>query len=1031
MSQNPSMAELIEAERKANIFSKFYTASTRNDHRKRPGRVDPLDEKLSEVQKCLRKYKHAHALCFAAKWHCRKAAESTRKKLPRKQRQVAEFPTENEKSREIYAYYRVIDDKVESNGKYIVVACHVNVHGFHRGDLRFLEVNDQTEVAGFEGYSCIGQLFLGDIVAVTELELAVKGTKPKGTPISVFGVSHETPCTWAVAKMAVLTRTLDHGLVFSVLANGTAIVKGGDEAMNVNAKTMRKGPESDKMYIGEGFMPERIESLVALNYKSDWKYRISAMATKIPVYPKQLGTIYAFEYSKELTEQFGIGWRAFEEFSTSPHNPGEVVQTCAVMGYAAAQTVFNGRFDSRTFQMRNISKNGMIVRFTILNPSAHPTIGRWNTSGRIRISGRLPGGEVPAVIETVIAEKGRLQLAARISRGAPKDLRFCSRMVYLVSQREPSEITMLSNIFVKSMVGESNGKRIIKTLYGGPPIPIITVGARGKFKFGEMELNESQCEYVQMVLDRNPMVIGSSPFGCGKSMTIVTAALEIVKNFNKNRTGYEIQRQQQLLVCQSNYACVNLVHIMAKLKNAGPPVNFLRFVSVNNWMELPDVCRTDHDLPALVGEIFTKWATGALVQHMKKRERYLSHAGKVKIVEYLMAMEEMQTELWTKEAKEIQRQIKEVPRKAKGYKNSIGSLLISFFVLFTPDIVISTVDSVPTLLKSGILKTVINVQVDEASQVPEYTLLSLFIKFPKACFSLIGDTRQLPPYCEEALTGKLKEYGIGNTMERALETDMFPKTTLKYVYRCHPVITNLLSELFYEGELISGVSTTERSEFIMKRSDFWPNPRYPITVIDNQEKGYRMGTSAGNKSEVQIVKQLLQMLTKKHNGYELHARDIGVISFYSAQTSVLTEALRGSGVKCGTVDSFQGTEREVVILCCTNEKLSEFMQLANRLNVAMSRARQATIIIGNVHGLRKAKYWSTILKQVEENGCLVDMKNHEFKKLNPAAKKCTAKSTEKEITEMTEAMAETTLNPAKNGKRRCARRRNSAAAKQE
>ncbi|CAO4372936.1 unnamed protein product [Caenorhabditis nigoni] len=54
------------------------------------------------------------------------------------------------------------------------------------------------------------------------------------------------------------------------------------------------------------------------------------------------------------------------------------------------------------------------------------------------------------------------------------------------------------------------------------------------------------------------------------------------------------------------------------------------------------------------------------------------------------------------------------------------------------------------------------------------------------------------------------------------------------------------------------------------------------------------------------------------------------------------------------------------------------MQLSNRLNVAMSRARQATIIIGNSIGLSEAKYWKDIVKIVEENGGLVDTTKYPF-----------------------------------------------------
>ncbi|CAI2327500.1 unnamed protein product [Caenorhabditis sp. 36 PRJEB53466] len=959
--EKPKSGAQLDVEREANVFSEFYTSDK--------NQVKLVD--IGPVHKALRKYKHLDALRFAAESSVWKAnLQSSLPRLPRQKDRLTslDFPTGFSDSK-INAFYRVIDEKAD---KYILVASHVNVHGFHRGDLRFVEVNDRTVVEGFEGKSVVGQLFLGDTVAVTKLTQTDSSTPT--TPKSVFQVTHATPCTWIVANMCVLPRNEQNNLIFSVLKNGAAIVKGCNEAMNVVVDPKKQpketSPMADHLYRGSGFFPESVESIFAWDYDRMHKIGVTSVAAKIPTYPKPLGTIYSFEYSAELTEQFNIGCSAFEQKNHSGPDGAEVVQTCAVMGYSAAQTVFNGRFDSRTFEMSNIRKNGLLIFFFIPNPRGQPTLGKWTSNNRIKIGGRF-AGEVNAVIETAIAGGEFLQIVARISRAAPRNLQFNNEEQYVVSQKEPFEAILLPDIFYQMMDPTTNGARIIRTLYGGSRIERVTRASESNniFKFGDVVLNDSQREYVQMVLDRNPMVIGSSPFGCGKSMTIVTAALELMAREKDQESGKKKEHSQQLLVTQSNYASVNLVHIMDKVKDSRTSFKFLRYVSDKNWEELPDGCRTDHDLPKLMGDEFLKWATDPIGSGGKE----LGNRRKFIIMKYLMATGRVDSERLSADAKEIYEQIQSSLKNEKLKKPFPGELIEPFLILFTPDIIISTVDSLQGLLSYGIVKEVSTVQVDEASQVPEYTLINLFATFPDACFSLIGDTRQLPPYCEDELTGKLKEYGIGNTMERALEGGMFPKTTLKYVYRCHPVITSLLSDIFYERDLISGVSEEQRNTFMRKRPDFWPNLHFPMIIVDNKANSQQMGTSSGNKSEVQIVKQLLQMLTKKHNGYELHARDIGVISFYSAQTSVLMEALRGSGVKCGTVDSFQGTEREVVILCCTNEKLSEFMQLANRLNVAMSRARQATIIIGNVHGLRKAKYWSTILEKVHENGCLMNM----------------------------------------------------------
>ncbi|UMM20331.1 hypothetical protein L5515_015642 [Caenorhabditis briggsae] len=467
-----------------------------------------------------------------------------------------------------------------------------------------------------------------------------------------------------------------------------------------------------------------------------------------------------------------------------------------------------------------------------------------------------------------------------------------------------------------------------------------------------------------------PIVVGSSPFGCGKSMTIVTAALEIFKEIDSMKKKMD-KKKRQLLVTQSNYANVNLVDIARKIyledqQEKDKKLKFVRFVSEKNWKELPFECLTDYDLPMLMEQVFLDWATVERSDDpVELEDRHKSD-----MVLFLTKEKKVDRSRLNSQALRFYSQVQEEdPWRS--------TLLQAFFLLYNPDIIMTTADSLQTLLSSRVLKSedVYTIQIDEASQVPEYTFISLLTQFPKAIYGLIGDIQQLPPYCETGLDGKLKNYGIGNTMERCVEEELFPQAMLREVYRCHPKITGLLSDLFYKGKLISGVTEAMRNTFMENRTDFWPGSNYPVLLINNNESGYKMGTSCGNTSEKLIVQKLLDLLCKPYNGYELEPTQIGVISFYSAQTSVLTEALRGRQVKCGTVDAFQGTERDVIVLCCTNEKISEFMQMSNRINVAMSRAKQVTIIVGNLNGLKKANYWREIVKKAQENRCVIEARS--------------------------------------------------------
>ena len=84
------------------------------------------------------------------------------------------------------------------------------------------------------------------------------------------------------------------------------------------------------------------------------------------------------------------------------------------------------------------------------------------------------------------------------------------------------------------------------------------------------------------------------------------------------------------------------------------------------------------------------------------------------------------------------------------------------------------------------------------------------------------------------------------------------------------------------------------------------------------------------------------------------------------------------GVDIQTVDNFQGQENDVVIISCVRsnkQQTAGFTKVANRTNVALSRARQAMFVIGDFEML-KAKgednCWKKIYEVAEAEGAFTD-----------------------------------------------------------
>ncbi|CAL2039578.1 unnamed protein product [Caenorhabditis brenneri] len=943
-----------------NAFSRFYT---RPRVVKRSMKEDA--ENLGRAHSELREYKHRDAIDFAAKsWKWRNDSNTNQSILPRSgDRELLPTKCIFTFYDSIRAYYRVI---AELEDKYILMACHTNLHGFHRGDLCFVEVTDRTITKQY-GFSVIGKLFLGDIVSVTRLSKINK--TPLEPPPRALKMTQESKLIWEVAEMRVLDRKFEKNVVFAFMKTGLAIAKGFNEAMKV-VFNETDSINFNSLYTGDAFLPVKLRyKFLKGYYTREQKLEVMKRSSKFVSCPSALGTIHKYQFSSNLTEQFKVGVDAFKR--EHKFDPEDVTELCAQMGQSAVLTIFDGRSDSRRFLMQNCSKSDNVIRFSIPNPFKYPTEGLWNCNNRIKIEGFER--EFDGTIETVLPNKKDrlLQICARVSKESMREMDFWHGRSYVVYQREPREASYLKIEFLKDQGSYSNGARIIRTLYGGPSLrrevlehsqdPIL------KYVFPSdppVSLNEYQNQYVQMITSRKyPMVLGSSPFGCGKSMTIVMAAITALKK----STG-----SQQILVTQSNYAGVNLIDIARKVK--GIDLKILRYVAEKNWKELPDQCKTEFDKPLWMEDTLRRLAYGEIphgkdfsIRDVDLILAYFYHKPKKFHMDLLCNL------FKNRYSKNID-EIRIIPVKKRDRE------LFAICMKFNrPNVIVVTADTLQSVSRnSKEFLNVTTIQIDEACQLPECTLISLLVQFPNANYGLIGDIQQLPPYCEDDLKGKLKEYGIGNTMERAIQQGMFPEAILRYVYRCHPKTTDLLSELFYDGKLISGIQEEQRNEFMRNRPDIWPNPEYPLICVDNKDKGYKVGTSCVNKTEKLLVKQIVRSLMEKKNGYKLHESDIGVISFYAAQTAILVDSFRGTQVKCGTVDAFQGSEREVIVLCCTNEKISEFMQLSNRLNVAMSRARQATIVIGNLKGLSEAKYWRTILESAEKNGCVVDTSKPPF-----------------------------------------------------
>jgi len=212
---------------------------------------------------------------------------------------------------------------------------------------------------------------------------------------------------------------------------------------------------------------------------------------------------------------------------------------------------------------------------------------------------------------------------------------------------------------------------------------------------------------------------------------------------------------------------------------------------------------------------------------------------------------------------------------------------------------------------------------------------------------LAGDHKQLSPYCagedmqEEDTHISLFEY----LMDRYGDgVSVF----LRKQYRMNEEIAAFPNQRFYDGLL----ETADRNK------EWTVDGLKPLigVNIDGVEQRESQGNSVYNRDEAEAAAKQVKLLSNSG----IHPTDIGVITMYSGQKRKIYTALSqvdsslARGVTIDTVDSFQGGEREAIIVSFVrsndrgNSGFLEFPEEGKRrLNVALTRARKRLVLIGN------------------------------------------------------------------------------------
>ena len=268
------------------------------------------------------------------------------------------------------------------------------------------------------------------------------------------------------------------------------------------------------------------------------------------------------------------------------------------------------------------------------------------------------------------------------------------------------------------------------------------------------------------------------------------------------------------------------------------------------------------------------------------------------------------------------------------------------------------------LLREELFDTII---VDEASQQTEPASLVPLVKGCSRAI-LVGDHVQLRATVQQHAL--LQQFDI-SLFERMYSYNAaevgFRKVMLDTQYRMHEDICDFSSREFYENRLRTAVLSEDRP---LHPSAFaWPstpaNEGAPARMVFVQcSAAEDLGRkSKSNQGQAVLCREICKRLMSPPDDKETSLRSdashrlpqaqnppsIAVLTPYTRQAELLRSMLSGN-ITISSIDGFQGREADIIVFVtvrCNVHSEIGFLKDARRLNVVMTRAKSACIVIGN------------------------------------------------------------------------------------
>ncbi|TDZ26840.1 DNA polymerase alpha-associated DNA helicase A [Colletotrichum orbiculare MAFF 240422] len=542
-------------------------------------------------------------------------------------------------------------------------------------------------------------------------------------------------------------------------------------------------------------------------------------------------------------------------------------------------------------------------------------------------------------------------VAVAVEEGKGEEREFTGR-VWMVKVADDVTYRRINQTMSKlEKMAEGEYTAFMRVLFGlSSPAPVPTDLASdeqlSKIQWLDPSLNDSQKDAIRFALASREVALIHGPPGTGKTHTLIELILQMLK------LGLRI------LVCgPSNISVDNIVERLAPHKipilRLGHPARLLPSVLSHSLDVLTQTSEAGAIVKDVRAEMDAKQASIRKTRNGREKRQIYG------------------------ELKELRKEFRERERRC-----------VSNLVRESKVVLATLHGAGGHQLRDQQFDVVI---IDEASQALEAQCWVPLLSAKKAVCA--GDHLQLPPTIK-SLDSKAKktppvEGGEKHIKGMTLETTLFDrllalhgssiKRMLTTQYRMHDKIMRFPSDELYEGRLVAAEAVKERLlKDLPYEVEDTEDTNEPLVFIDTQGGDYPEksedddkdavkkakfslhGESKSNEMEAALVRQHAQSLVDAG----VKPEDIAVVTPYNAQLALLAPLKEEfPGIELGSVDGFQGREKEAVIVSLVRsnpEGEVGFLGEKRRLNVAMTRPKRSLTVIGDSETVKRG---STFLKR--------------------------------------------------------------------